>query len=134
LNVAGDIQRCTVPSALPVLLPLAAGTVALVVVSGVWVVPLYWLCAGVTSGMGMVLQATVLADHVAPERLGRARGILGAVTIVASAAGPSLYGLGIAAGASVAALLWCSVAALIGASLLGTLATQRRRLKVHHAT
>jgi len=87
LNVASDIQRCTAPSALPVLLPLAAGTVALVVVSGVWVVPLYWLCAGVTSGMGMVLQATVLADHVAPERLGRARGILGAVTIVASAAG-----------------------------------------------
>jgi MFS family permease len=87
--------------------------------------------------MGMVLQATVVAEHVAPERLGSARGILGAVTIVASAAGPSLYGFGITAGASVSTLLWCSVAALLGASLLGTVATRRAlrsRVNVSRAT
>ena len=119
------------------LLPLAAGTAALIVFAPGWIVPAYWLAAGVTGGMGMVLQATVVAEHVAPERLGSARGILGAVTIVASAAGPSLYGFGIAAGASVSTLLWCSVAALLGASLLGTVATRRAlrgRVNVSRAT
>ena len=119
------------------LLPLATGTAGLILVPGEWIVPLYWLCAGVTGGIGMVVQASVVADHVPPERLGQARGLLGAVTIVASATGPSLYGVAIAAGASLAAVLWSSVAALIAASLLGTIAATRAsrdRVNVPRAT
>lgn len=121
------------------LLPLAAGVAALIVVDSPWVVPLYWLCAGITGGMGAVLQSTIVAERVPAARLGRARSILGAVGIVASAAGPSLYGAGLAAGASIPALLWASVGALVVATALGAVATRndaktgRDDPKAHHA-
>jgi len=106
------------------LLPLGAGTAALIAVASPWVVPLYWLCAGVTGGMGSVLQATVVAERVPLARLGSARSVLAAVTIVASAVGPSLFGLGFAAGASMATILWASVFVLLAATMLGVVATR----------
>jgi MFS family permease len=104
------------------LAPLAVGTVALIVVDSAWVAPVYWLCAGITSGMGAVVQSTVVAERVPRERLGTARSILGAAGIVASAAGPSLYGYALAAGAGVAAILWASVAFFVAATALGVIA------------
>ncbi len=104
------------------LLPLAAATAALITVSSPWVVPVYWFCAGVTGGMGMVLQTTVVAERVPPERLGAARTVLTAAMIVASAVGPSLFGSGLAAGASIPTILWASVAGLIIATTLGFVA------------
>jgi MFS family permease len=106
-------------------LPLALGTVVLVVAGSPWVAPFYWFCAGVTSGMGTVLQSTVVAERVPRERLGRARSLLGAMGIVASAAGPTLYGGGLAAGASMSAILWASVAFFVLATALGLVATRR---------
>lgn len=107
------------------LAPLALGTVALIVVDTPWIVPVYWLCAGVTSGMGTVVQSTVVAERVARERLGKARSVLAAVGIVASAAGPSVYGFALAGGATITAVLWGSVALLAAASALGLAATRR---------
>jgi predicted MFS family arabinose efflux permease len=101
------------------LLPLAGATAALIAVSSPWVVPVYWFCAGVTGGMGMVLQTTVVAERVSPERLGAARSVLTAAMIVASAVGPSLFGFGLAAGASMPGILWVSVAGLLVATALG---------------
>jgi predicted MFS family arabinose efflux permease len=106
------------------LLPLIAGTAALILVSSPWVVPLYWFCAGVTSGVGTVVQNTVVAERVTLSRLGTARSILAAATIVASALGPPLFGLALAAGASMPTILWASVAVLIVATVLGLVATR----------
>jgi MFS family permease len=101
------------------LLPLAAGTVALITLRHPAVVPLYWLSVGITSGLGVVLQTTVVAERVSLERLAAARSLLGAVTIVASALGPTLYGVALAAGAGMRTILWCSVAALLAATAAG---------------
>jgi MFS family permease len=111
------------------LLPLAAGTAALIVSDKSAIVPLYWFLAGVTSGMGTILQTTVVAEHVPLERLGSARSTLAAVTIVASAAGPSLYGLGVAAGAAITTVLWCSVAVLLAATFAGLRASRYVRVR-----
>ena len=105
------------------LLPLAVGTIALIVVDAPWIAPFYWLCAGVTGGIGVVVQTTVVADRVPRERLGSARSALGAMGIVASAAGPTLYGVALAAGAGLYSVLWASVAFLLAATALGVLAT-----------
>lgn len=106
------------------LIPLAVGTVALLVFSSQWVVPVYWFCAGIASGMGGVLQMTVVAERIALARLGTARSRVAAATIVASAAGPLLFGVALAAGASVALILWVSVALLLAATALGFVATK----------
>jgi MFS family permease len=106
------------------LAPLAAGTAALLLFSSAWVVPVYWFCAGIASGMGGVLQMTVVAERIALARLGAARSRVAAATIVASAVGPLLFGLALAAGASVPFILWVSVAVLIGATGLGVVATR----------
>jgi MFS family permease len=110
------------------LLPLAAGIAALVVVPAPWVIPLFWFGAGVASGMGAILQTTVIAERVPAARLGTARSVLAAVTIVASAAGPTLYGLALAAGARASTVLWSSVAALLMASALGLIAAKREEV------
>jgi hypothetical protein len=39
-------------------LPLAAGTAALIAIDSGWIVPLYWFCAGVSSGLGTVQHTT----------------------------------------------------------------------------
>ncbi|MGZ8229686.1 MAG: MFS transporter [Burkholderiales bacterium] len=101
------------------LLPLAGGTAALIEVSSPWVVPFYWVCAGVSNGLANVLQMTVVAERVAPERLGTARSMVAAAGIIASAAGPSLFGAGLAIGASVTSILWFSVTLLLAATVLG---------------
>jgi MFS family permease len=105
------------------LLPLAAGTAALVMFDSHWVVPFFWLCAGVSGGLGNVLHMTVVAERVALERLGAARTIAGAIGIFAAAAGPTLYGAALAAGASMTAILWGTVSLLLGATALGLLAS-----------
>jgi hypothetical protein len=99
--------------------PLAAGTAALVTIDSTWIAPMYSFCAGVSSGLGTVLHMTVVAERVVPARLGTARSIVAAAGIVASAVGPSLYGAGLALGASVPALLWASVTLLLGATVIG---------------
>jgi MFS family permease len=101
------------------LLPLAAGTAALVLIDSTWIAPMYWFCAGVSSGLGTVLHMTVVAERVVSARLGTARSIVAAAGIVASAVGPSLYGAGLALGASIPALLWASVTLLLGATVIG---------------
>ena len=106
------------------LIPLALGMAALISVNSPWVVPVFWFCAGITSGAGTILQMTVVAERVPLARLGAARGLVAAATIVASAVGPSLYGLGLAAGARMSMILWTSVAALVGATALGAFATR----------
>jgi MFS family permease len=73
------------------LLPLCLGMAILATGTGAWIVPVYWILAGVTSGTAGTLQAAIIAEHVVPERLGQVRGLLAAVTIIASAAGPVLY-------------------------------------------
>jgi MFS family permease len=108
------------------LLPLAAGTAALITMSSPWVAPLFWFCAGITSGAGTVLQMTVVAERVALARLGAARSLVAAATIVASAIGPSLYGAGLAAGARMSTILWASVVMLMGATALGFVATRSK--------
>jgi MFS family permease len=108
------------------LVPLALGIAALIVFDGAWVAPFFWTCAGVTSGMGGVLQTTIVAERIPAAHLGTARSVLMAVTIVASAAGPSLYGAGLAAGAGMAAILWASAAMLAGATALGCMAAGSR--------
>ena len=107
--------------------PLAVGIAALVVFDGAWVAPFFWTCAGVASGMGGVLQTTLVAERIPAAHLGTARSVLMAVTIVASAAGPSLYGAGLAAGAGMAAILWASAAVLAGATALGWVAAKASR-------
>jgi MFS family permease len=107
------------------LLPLAAATAALVTLDAHWVVPFFWFCAGVSSGLGGVLHMTVVAERVPLERLGAARTIVGATGIFASAAGPTLYGAALAAGASVTAILWGAVTLLLAATALGMLAMAR---------
>lgn len=104
------------------LLPLAAGTSVLIALEHPAVVPLYWVSVGITSGLGVVLQTTVVAEQVPLERLAAARSLLGAVTIVASALGPTLYGVALAAGAEMRTILWCSVAALLAATAAGVFA------------
>jgi MFS family permease len=101
------------------LLPLAMGAAALVTLDSPWVVPFFWFCAGVSSGLGNVLHMTVVAERVPLERLGAARTIVGAAGIFAAAAGPTLYGAALAAGASMGAILWGSVALLVCATALG---------------
>jgi hypothetical protein len=75
--------------------------------------------------MGMVLQTTVIAERVSPARLGSARSIVAAATIVAAAAGPSLYGAGLANGATMPGILWSAVVLLVASTLLGVVATRR---------
>lgn len=105
------------------LLPLAAGTAALIVVDSPWVVPFYWLCTGVASGMGGVLQMTVVAERIPLARLGTARSRVAAATIVASAVGPLFFGLAVTAGATIPFVLWTCVSLLIAATVLGFVAT-----------
>jgi MFS family permease len=112
------------------LLPLAAGTVALIAFAHPAVVPLYWISVGITSGLGTVLQITVVAERVALERLAAARSVLGAITIVASALGPTVYGAALAAGAQMRTILWCSVAALIAATAAGAVALKTAATRV----
>lgn len=105
------------------LLPLAAGTAALIVVDSPWVVPFYWLCAGIASGMGGVLQMTVVAERIPLAQLGTARSRVAAATIVASAVGPLIFGLALAAGATIPFILWASVAVMVAATVVGFVAT-----------
>ncbi len=109
------------------LLPLVLGTVELIAIRSPWAVPFFWFCAGMSSGMGAVLQTTVVAERVPLARLGSARSTLAAVTIVASAIGPSLFGLGLAMSAGVRTLLWASVAALLASTVLGFIAIKSER-------
>jgi hypothetical protein len=51
--------------------------------------------------------------------LGAARTIVGAGGIFAAAAGPTLYGAAFAAGGSMVAILWGSIALLLCATALG---------------
>jgi MFS family permease len=104
------------------LLPLAGGTAALVMLDSDWVVPFFWFCAGVSSGLGAVLHMTIVAERVPLERLGAARTIVGAVGILAAALGPTLYGAALALGADTPAILWGAVLLLAGATALGLFA------------
>ncbi|MBW6494589.1 MAG: MFS transporter, partial [Burkholderiaceae bacterium] len=94
---------------------LAAGTSA-------WVVPVYWVLAGITSGMAGTLQAAIVAAHVAPDRLGTVRSVLAAMTILASAAGPVLYAWLAASGLAMPSLLWGAVAVMIIATVTSAVA------------
>ncbi|MGE5522849.1 MAG: MFS transporter [Rhodospirillaceae bacterium] len=109
------------------LLPFVLGTAALILVDTRWVVPFFWLCAGITGGIGAVVQSTVVAERVRREQLGRARSVLGAAGIVASAVAPSLYGYALAGGATMTAVLWSSVLFMLVATGLGIVAAKRRR-------
>ena len=104
------------------LLPLAFGTAALIVIRSPWVVPFFWFCAGVSSGLGTVLHMTVVAGRVSLDRLGAARTIVGAVGILSAAVGPTLYGAALSLGASTTGILWGAVVLLFGATALGVLA------------
>jgi MFS family permease len=106
------------------LVPLAAGLTALNIAATAWIVPFYWLCAGIASGMGTVLQTTIIAERVTRERLARARSIGWAVAIVASALGPSFFGLGLAGGLGAPAIVWLAIAFLLVATVLGIRATR----------
>jgi MFS family permease len=112
------------------LLPLTAGVILLAWGAGAWVVPVYWVLAGITAGLAGTLQVTVIAERVPAARLGRVRSVLASMTIVAAAAGPALYGALIAAGLSVNTVLWSSVVAMLGATAMGirSLKDTRRRV------
>lgn len=109
------------------LLPFVFGTAALILLDTRWVVPFFWLCAGITGGVGTVVQSTVVAERVRREHLGRARSLLGAAGIVASAVAPSLYGYALAGGATMTAVLWSSIVFMLVATGLGIVAAKRRR-------
>jgi MFS family permease len=109
------------------LLPFVLGTAALILLDTRWVVPFFWLCAGITGGIGVVVQSTVVAERVRRERLGHARSLLGAAGIVASAVAPSLYGYALAGGASMTAVLWSSIAFMLVATGLGIVAAKGER-------
>ncbi|HUF82751.1 MAG TPA: MFS transporter, partial [Burkholderiales bacterium] len=108
------------------LLPLCAGIALLIVVTPEWVVPVYWVFAGMSAGAAGTLQAALVAEHVPPNRLGAARGILASMMVLASAAGPAMYGWLLAAGVSIVAILWGTTVAMLGATVLGAAARPRR--------
>jgi MFS family permease len=103
------------------LLPFSVGVMLLAWAAGAWVVPVYWVLAGVTAGLAGTLQVTVIAERVPAARLGRVRGVLASMTIVAAAAGPALYGALIAAGVAVNTLLWSSAIAMVVATVIGVI-------------
>ena len=57
------------------LLPFSLGVVLLAAFPGAWVVPVSWLFTGATGGLAATLQVAVIAEHVAPQRLGSLRGL-----------------------------------------------------------
>ena len=77
--------------------------------------------------MAGALQATIVATHVPRNALGAARSVLASMSIVASAAGPALYGLVLAASVPMTGLLWGTVAVLVGATWLGVSAERNSK-------
>ena len=115
------------------LAPFCAGLAVLAAGSGAWIVPAYWVLTGITGGFAATLQVAVLAEYVQPSRLGRARSAFGSLMIVAAATGPALYGGLIELGAAVETLLWGSIAAMAGATLLGAFALRRGKLRARQS-
>jgi MFS family permease len=107
------------------LLPFSLAVALLAAFPGAWVVPVYWLFTGATGGLAATLQVAVIAEHVAPQRLGSLRGLAASLTILASATGPALYGTLLARGFSVSELLWGSAAAMLAATGLGAHAARK---------
>lgn len=90
---------------------------------------IHWMLLGVGSSMSEALQATILAAHVSRHELGAARSLLASIAIVASAVGPAVYGLILAASIPLSGRLWGTACVLIGATWLGAAAerTESRR-------
>lgn len=86
------------------LLPLAAAGLAVSVLEGAYVAPLFFALLGLTAGAGHVVSAAVLAELFGTRQLGRVRALGTAVMVVASATTPALAGLVLDAQASLAML------------------------------
>ena len=113
------IDRWSARALLPLhLLPLGAGVAMLAVGGGPWSVAVYMLLAGLGAGVSGTLATALLAELVAPARLGTVRSLLAALMVVSTAIGPAAYGWLYALGVTVPVLLWGSVAALAAAVML----------------
>lgn len=104
-------------------LPLCVGIAILVLGTATWVVPVYWVFAGITSGMAGTLQAAMVAEHVKPNRIGGVRGFIAAMMILATAAGPVIFAWLTGAGLTLSSVLWGTVAAIGLATILSLAVT-----------
>ncbi|BBK39027.1 MFS transporter [Allostella sp. ATCC 35155] len=110
------------------LAPLGLAFALLGVTDAAWVVPVHFALAGVASGMAAPLRTTILAELVGPRRLGAARGQMTALTVLATALGPALFGWMFEAGIGVDQVLFASVglmAACAGLAAAGEIAARR---------
>jgi MFS family permease len=116
---------------LPLLLhlaPMAVGIAILLLFDVWWAVWCYLVLAGVTSAICGILRTYVVAQMVPLDELGAARSLLTAMMVIATAAGPALYGWLYASLQSVELLLSFSVASVVLAGLPPLFAPAERTL------
>ncbi len=97
------------------LAPLAAGAALLATFDDVWAVWVFLALMGVTNAAGAILRTAIVAEWVAPARMGEARSFLTALMVLSTAIGPALYGVLMEAGVSIPGLLWLAAASTVAA-------------------
>jgi MFS family permease len=110
-------------------LPMMGGVAVLFFAPDAWAVWIYLGLAGVTNAVGGLLRTSMIAELAPPDQLGAARSFVSACMVVSTAAGPAVYGLFIAAGASGSGLLAVAFASL-GLAAVPSLNLRRRRRPV----
>ncbi len=104
------------------LLPLMAGVVVLTFTETGQVIPVYMALAGFTTGAATTLRTAIVPDLVPMSEIGSVRSSLTAIMVLASSAGPPIYGWLFAAHVELPTILMATVIGMAVATLLSLLA------------
>ena len=104
------------------LLPLMAGVVVLTFTETGQVIPVYMALAGFTTGAATTLRTAIVPDLVPMSEIGSVRSSLTAIMVLASSAGPPIYGWLFAAHVELPTILMATVIGMAMATLLSLLA------------
>ncbi|WP_258549239.1 nitrate/nitrite transporter [Thalassospira profundimaris] len=104
------------------LLPLMAGVGVLTVAETGQMIPVYMALAGFTTGSATTLRTAIVPDLVPISEIGSVRSSLTAIMVLASSAGPPIYGWLFAAQVALPTILLATVIGMAVATLLSWLA------------
>ncbi|WP_252509849.1 nitrate/nitrite transporter [Thalassospira sp. TSL5-1] len=104
------------------LLPLMGGVVVLTFAETGQIIPVYMALAGFTTGCATTLRTAIVPDLVPISEIGSVRSSLTAIMVLASSAGPPIYGWLFAAHVALPTILMATVIGMAVATLLSWLA------------
>ncbi|PKR53615.1 MFS transporter [Thalassospira marina] len=104
------------------LLPLMMAVIVLAMTSTAQIIPVYMALAGFTTGFATTLRTAIVPELVPLHEIGSVRSSLTAIMVLASSAGPPIYGWLFAASVNLPSILIGTVSAMAIATLLSWLA------------